>query len=199
MIKNIIIYRHDILIKKQDEIISLPLDEDLTNIKDQLQIIHHNDKLFIATISDTALLKYKENNLIFANLRLALGQFSYDLIKQVVYYQQLIEYYRTHKFCITCASNLTKSQISKFLYCSQCAIEIYPHIAPCIIVRIHKDDTILMARGVNFPPHAWGLVAGFVELGESLEEAIKREVLEEVGIEIDNIEYFGSQPWPFSW
>ena len=66
-----------------------------------------------------------------------------------------------------------------------------------MIVRIERENTILMARGINFVPGAWGLIAGFVEIGESLEECVKREVKEEVGIEVSDIHYWGSQPWPF--
>ena len=66
-----------------------------------------------------------------------------------------------------------------------------------MIVRIRKGDYILMARGLGFTPGAYGLIAGFVEPGESIEETIHREVMEEVGIRITNIQYVGSQPWPF--
>ncbi|MFN7095477.1 MAG: NAD(+) diphosphatase, partial [Burkholderiales bacterium] len=131
------------------------------------------------------------------NLRQALNHFEEFTVSQVVYYQQLAHYYTTHKFCGICGRLTQRGRKNKFVMCHSCNTEIYPHIAPSVIVRIHKDDSILMARGVNFPVGVWGLIAGFVEIGESLEQAVKREVKEEVGIEVTNIRYWGSQPWPF--
>src|SRR5690606_2224103 len=81
--------------------------------------------------------------------------------------------------------------------CPTCHLAAYPRISPSIIVRIHKGDQILMARSPHFAPGIYGLIAGFVESGETLEETIHREVMEEVGIKVKNIRYFDSQPWPF--
>jgi NAD+ diphosphatase len=74
----------------------------------------------------------------------------------------------------------------------------YPRISPAIIVAVVKNDQILLARGINFPnKKMFSVLAGFVEPGETLEGCVKREVFEEVGITVKNIEYFNSQPWPF--
>lgn len=81
--------------------------------------------------------------------------------------------------------------------CPECRQEFYPHIAPAIIVRIRKGDEILMVRGRNFRGNFYGLVAGFLEVGETLEECVHREVMEETGLRIKNLKYFGSQPWPY--
>ena len=74
---------------------------------------------------------------------------------------------------------------------------IYPRISPCIIVLVTKGDKLLLARNTNFPRSMFSTLAGFIEVGESVEEAIEREVREEVGVCITDISYFGSQPWPF--
>ena len=81
--------------------------------------------------------------------------------------------------------------------CPECRQEFYPHISPAIIVRIEKGDSILMVRAKNFRGSYYGLVAGFLEAGETLEECVHREVMEETGIRIKNLKYFGSQPWPY--
>ncbi|MDO5343145.1 MAG: NAD(+) diphosphatase, partial [Bacteroidia bacterium] len=81
--------------------------------------------------------------------------------------------------------------------CPECRQEFYPNLAPAIIVRVQKEDKILMVRARNFRGNFYGLVAGFVEPGETLEQCVEREVMEETGLRITNIRYFGSQPWPY--
>jgi NAD+ diphosphatase len=104
---------------------------------------------------------------------------------------------KLHQYCGACG----KKTIHKLpLYervCQDCDLSYFPRISPCIIVRIHQGEKLLMTRSRHFLPGVFGLVAGFVEPGESAEDAVHREVLEETGIEIKNLQYFGSQPWPF--
>ncbi len=194
---NIIIYRHSVLVELFNEKFELPKTKSLQYLSDKVKPIHMADNLYVASIDSEKLINLTPKNLQFINLRQAMNHLSYDLVKQIVYFQQLNDYYLTHKFCGSCGTTTVRRNMNKFVFCPYCNQENYPHIAPCIIVRIHHNDTILMSRGVNFPPGAWGLIAGFVEVGETLEECVKREVHEEVGIEIDNIKYWGSQPWPF--
>ena len=82
--------------------------------------------------------------------------------------------------------------------CTICGKEIWPQVSPAIIVRIHKGDQIMLVHAKNFRrSEMYGLVAGFVETGETLEECVRREVKEEIGLSIKNIKYFASQPWPY--
>lgn len=81
--------------------------------------------------------------------------------------------------------------------CTQCGKEVWPQLAIAVIVLIHKGDEVLLVNARNFRTHFYGLVAGFVETGETLEEAVHREVKEETGIKITNLRYFSSQPWPY--
>ena len=83
------------------------------------------------------------------------------------------------------------------LKCTGCGHEVWPLLATAIIVLIHKGDQVLLVHARNFKRDFYGCVAGFVETGETLEEAVRREVKEETGIAIKNIRYFSSQPWPF--
>ena len=87
------------------------------------------------------------------------------------------------------------TEISK--KCTECGKEIWPQLATAVIVLIHRGDEVLLVRAKNFRTDFYGLVAGFVETGETLEEAVAREALEETGVTITNIRYFGSQPWPY--
>ena len=81
--------------------------------------------------------------------------------------------------------------------CPACSFVSYPRISPAVIVSIEKDGKLLLARAKRFQGVMYSVLAGFVEPGESLEDCVKREVKEETGIEIKNIQYFKSQPWPF--
>ena len=81
--------------------------------------------------------------------------------------------------------------------CTNCGKEVWPSLATAIIVLIQRNDEVLLVHARNFKGDFYGLVAGFVETGETLEEALHREVLEETGITIENLHYFGSQPWPY--
>ncbi len=110
--------------------------------------------------------------------------------------QEILYWDMNTKFCGVCGAPMRlDTDISK--KCTGCGKEVWPQLATAIIVLIHKGDEVLLVRGRNFRHEFYGLVAGFVETGETLEEAVHREVAEEVGLKIDNIRYFGSQPWPY--
>lgn len=109
---------------------------------------------------------------------------------------ELLYWDQNTRFCGICGGTMKfHTDISK--RCEHCGKEVWPQLATAIIVRITRDDEILMARARNFRGDFYGLIAGFVETGETLEEAVVREVHEETGLEIKEIRYFGSQPWPY--
>ena len=89
------------------------------------------------------------------------------------------------------------SDREKARVCSNCGYISYPLICPAIIVAVEREGMILLARSPRFPKGRYSVLAGFVEPGESLEDTVRREVMEEVSIELDEVRYFGSQPWPF--
>lgn len=110
---------------------------------------------------------------------------------------ELLFWERNTRFCGMCGGPMRlHTDISK--RCEHCGKEVWPQVSPAIIVRITRSpDEVLMARARNFRGDFYGLIAGFVETGETLEEAVVREVREETGLEVKNIRYFGSQPWPY--
>ena len=110
---------------------------------------------------------------------------------------ELLYWDRNTKFCGVCGGRMHfHTDISK--RCEMCGKEVWPQLATAVIVLIRKGkDEVLLARGRNFRSDFYGLIAGFVETGETLEEAVKREVMEETGLTIKNIRYFDSQPWPY--
>jgi len=109
----------------------------------------------------------------------------------------LMHWDRTHSFCGTCGARTTDVKEETAKRCPECGLLAYPRIAPAVIVAVVKDDELLLARGVRYRLPFFSVLAGFVEPGETLEECVQREIREEVGIEVRNIRYFGSQPWPF--
>lgn len=177
---------------------SLPTLNQLKKFTKNFQRIVHENEDFVAYVDNITDKTHIENNsdFTFTNLRTALSHLGHEDAYKAIYYKSLAHYYQ-QKYCGKCSQPLQRQEHNKFLYCHNCATEIYPHIAPSIIVRITRDNEILLARNVNFAKNIWALIAGYVEIGESLEEAAHREVQEEVGIKIKNLKYFGSQPWPF--
>jgi NAD+ diphosphatase len=114
---------------------------------------------------------------------------------------QVVDWDRSHQYCGRCGTPTEMVPGERARRCPDCGQASYPRIAPAIIIavvrRTQAGNRLLMARNHRFPPGRYSVVAGFVEPGESLEEAARREVWEEVGIQIQKIRYFGSQPWPF--
>lgn len=110
---------------------------------------------------------------------------------------QLLRHHEMNGFCGRCGTRTRHHQSERALWCPGCDNLVFPRLSPAIIVRITDGDRILLARSPRFIPGMYSVIAGFVEPGETLEETVRREVMEEVGIGIDEIRYFGSQPWPF--
>ena len=111
---------------------------------------------------------------------------------------QLNRWYDNHRFCGKCGSPLEPSQKERMLFCPACGIMRYPVISPSVIVGVCDGDRLLLTKYAGRAYTNFSLVAGYVEIGESLEDTVRREVLEEVGLHVKNIRYYGSQPWPFS-
>ena len=126
---------------------------------------------------------------------------SWDLLPQAAYDEagkafQLL-YWDTHsRYCPVCGTP-TEQTTPICKRCPRCGHELYPPIAPAIIVLIRKGEEILLVHARNFRGNFHGLVAGFIEVGETLEECVRREVREETGLEIKELRYFASQPWPY--
>ncbi len=109
----------------------------------------------------------------------------------------IAEWDSTHRFCGRCGQPTVLVPGERARRCSACRTPFYPRISPAVIVLITRGDSMLLARNANFPEPFFSTLAGFVDPGESLEETVAREVKEEVGVELKNLRYFGSQPWPF--
>jgi len=110
---------------------------------------------------------------------------------------QLAEWARSHRYCGVCATPMNAAAGERAFKCPSCGFTAYPRISPAMMVLIRKGDSVLLARHAQSPYQRFTALAGFLEAGESVEEAVHREVCEEVGLRVHNLKYFGSQSWPF--
>lgn len=111
---------------------------------------------------------------------------------------QLAQWYSLHQYCGKCGIPTIHSKTERAIICPKCGHIYYPRISPVVIIAITKGDRILLTKYNRKGTKRWSLVAGFVEIGETLEDAVRREVMEEVGLQVKNIRYIESQPWAFS-
>ena len=123
------------------------------------------------------------------------GNFSREFVFLSITAFQLANWYRDNRFCGTCGSRTELSRTERAISCPSCGRLIYPRIVPAVIVGVLNGDKILLTKyaGRDIPYYA--LIAGFTEIGETLEETVEREVMEEVGLRVKNIKYYKSQPW----
>ena len=111
---------------------------------------------------------------------------------------QLFRWKESRKFCGCCGSRTEDSRTERALVCTKCGHTEYPKICPAVIVAVTDGDRLLMSRYKGRAYRGYALIAGFVEIGETFEETVRREVMEEVGLKVKNIRYYKSQPWAFT-
>jgi len=109
----------------------------------------------------------------------------------------LLDWQKNHRYCGRCSTPTTMKTTEFSMLCPACGLLAYPRISPAVMVLVSRGDELLLARSPRFKPGVFSALAGFVEAGETLEQCAVREVREEVGVEIANLRYFQSQPWPF--
>ncbi|MNM16743.1 NADH pyrophosphatase [compost metagenome] len=135
--------------------------------------------------------------LLFRPLRSLYEAMDEDLFHLAGKAVQLLAWDETHLFCGRCGTQTVPSEAEWSRKCPECGLVSYPRIAPAVITAVLKGDEILLAHAGHFQNNMYGLIAGFVEPGETLEDCVQREIMEEVGLKVTNIRYFGSQQWPF--
>jgi NAD+ diphosphatase len=135
----------------------------------------------------------------FEDLRVVASMLPIDEAGLLGYARAIISWRRRHRFCGACGATTLSAKSGHVLVCTNpsCRHEQFPRIDPAIIVLVSDAERALLGRQASWPIGRYSTIAGFVEPGESLEDAVAREVLEETGIDVDRIEYHSSQPWPF--
>jgi NAD+ diphosphatase len=109
----------------------------------------------------------------------------------------LLNWHRRHRFCANCGHATASGEAGYVRTCPNCGVQHHPRTDPVVITLVHDGDRVLLGRNANWPERRFSCLAGFVEPGESLEEAVAREVGEEAGITVSDVRYVSSQPWPF--
>ena len=170
--------------------------------------LNGTDLILLGRFGDTSFFTYEIESIEaprvlpgtrFEDLRLVASLLPIDEAGLLGYARALISWRRRHRFCGTCGAKTVAAKSGHVLVCSDpsCRHEQFPRIDPAIIVLVSDGERALLGRQASWPIGRYSTIAGFVEPGESLEDAVAREVLEETGIEVDRIEYHSSQPWPF--
>jgi NAD+ diphosphatase len=187
---------HDLLLRESD--LALP-DKDTCIAMG----IHKEDLLPVGLLADRyCRTTWVDRNTlscasyVFKNLRSLFGILDDEIAAVAGRAFQIAEWARTHQFCGVCATPMVLMPGSRCFKCPKCSMRAYPRISPAMMVLIKKGDAILLARHTAAPINRFSAVAGFLEAGESVEEAVHREVFEEVGLQVKNLHYFGSQAWP---
>lgn len=138
-------------------------------------------------------------HLRYADLRLIGSLLPADEASLLAYARALGQWHLSHRYCSRCGGHLLVREAGHVQICSDstCALQLFPRVDPAIIVLAARGDCALLGREASWPKGRYSTLAGFVEPGESLEDAVAREVMEESGIEVGQIRYHSSQPWPF--
>src|SRR5574344_1794369 len=188
-----------LLEKKSDGTYAIPFEEqppvDIKTWTHVLNVSPFEDGTMVKTfLIDSPIVNNPKYEM--CGLRPSYYKLPFDFYMKAGKCKELLYWDSTTKFCGICGAPMKMStDISK--HCTACGKEIWPQLATAVIVLIHRGDEVLLVHARNFRGDFYGLVAGFVETGETLEEAVARETREETGVTITNIRYFGSQPWPY--
>ena len=190
----------DVMLEKNgDSTYTIPLSEECPITLKEWQTPHRitpmDDGTEVRTVSIDAPITNQERYEM-CGLRPSFYKLSKELYLKAGKCQEILYWDKNTQFCGVCGAPMKlHTDISK--RCTNCGKEVWPQLATAIIVLIHRGDDVLLVHARNFKGDFYGLVAGFVETGETLEEAVRREVMEETGLTITNLRYFGSQPWPY--
>ena len=190
----------DVMLEKNgDGTYTIPLSEECPITLKEWQTPHRitpmDDGTEVRTVSIDAPITNQERYEM-CGLRPSFYKLSKELYLKAGKCQEILYWDKNTQFCGVCGAPMKlHTDISK--RCTNCGKEVWPQLATAIIVLIHRGDDVLLVHARNFKGDFYGLVAGFVETGETLEEAVRREVMEETGLTITNRRYFGSQPWPY--
>ncbi len=203
------IFRDDkLVVRPSGHIVEVPLGTDLAALglaavrHVYLGYLHTDDAAPIhcygAEVAPDAVLP---EGMISDGLRQLYGQLDETFFSLAGRAVQIVSWDRTHRYCGQCGTSTEAMPHERAKRCPQCGLMSYPRLSPAIIIavvrRTEQGDRLLLAHNHRFPAGRYSVIAGYVEPGESLEECAQREVLEEVGVRIKEIRYFGSQPWPF--
>ena len=195
-----VLYRDKLLVQITNERVAVPYVEQIEEL-----CLKPTRTLFIGNIENSPCYAALVENdatvtagMEFRGLRSLFGQLEPLFFSTAGRALQMVNWDHTHQFCSRCGNPAATRNEEGAQSCRHCGYISYPRISPAVIVAVLKEDKILLAHNNRFPKTRYSVIAGYVEMGETLEACVRREIREEVGIEVDDIRYFGSQSWPFS-
>lgn len=189
--------------QKPEAVYAIPLFSEITEVV--ADAVERAVYLFAIDEKSYFLIENKEENAVAETGRFAFKGTQYFRLMEPMYQAfaaitatQIWRWRESRKFCGRCGAGTTDSTTERALVCPVCGQIEYPKISPAVIVAVTNGDKLLMSRYRDRPYRGYALIAGFVEIGETFEETVQREVMEEVGLKVRNIRYFKSQPWAFT-
>jgi NAD+ diphosphatase len=155
---------------------------------------YNGTDIYVAELPESTTLP---EELHFMKLRTLFGKIDKDFFSLAGRAIQILQWNRDYKYCGRCGTEMAIRRTELAKKCPTCGFVSFPRLSPAVIMSIVRDKEILLARSPRFPKGMYSTLAGFVEPGETLEETVIREIREEVNVEVSDITYIGSQPWPF--
>ncbi len=182
----------DLIVTEDNKLVtdSSPFSEHIENILNIGSL--DNTPCFVAEYSGEIPAGFKTEH-----LRTSYTILGDNLFEIARYAFHMVHWHKTSKYCGKCGAPTEIHSKENAKICTQCKYVMFPKISPAVLIAIVRDNKILLAQAKSFTRPIYSTLAGFVEPGETLEECVHREVFEEVGIRVKNLNYFGSQPWPF--
>ena len=188
-----------LLVNFKNDIIAIPCARHLSKLN--LNVVRHQ---YLGTLDETHCYsgELADNQVFLSGLVLRALRGLFELLSEELYAvaglaAQIVTWDQNHQYCGRCGAPMETKSDERVKVCPKCKLVDYPAVSPCIIVAVIKGKEVLLARSPHWKPGWYSVIAGFVEPGETLEECVKREVREEVNIEVEKIRYFGNQPWPY--
>lgn len=189
-----------LLIKRDSQGISFPKFQDFERILPSI----YDRSTYLFAIDGTAFFLPGDANLpaipgfSFEDAHSLRGHSPAHLVFAGLVGLQLAAWYQGHRFCPKCGRPLRHDPRERMLSCLSCGTRIYPRISPAVIAAVTDGDRLLLTKYASGPYKNYALIAGFAEIGEPIEDTVRREVFEETGLRVKNLRYYKSQPWPLS-
>ena len=181
--------------------ITFPRICDISTAGDRLNLCYlfsiDEQRFFLSLTEKDDLPALPESGSFFPIGRLRMAEPMHQVFAALVG-SHLFHWYDSNRLCGHCGHAMQHSSAERALACPNCHRVEYPRISPAVIVALTDGDKLLMTRYADRPYKQWALIAGFCEVGESIEDTVRREIREEVGLDVGNLRYYKSQPWPFS-
>ena len=187
----------ELLVKLENNIAIIPTMNELKNLEfDKVQYLGsiNSKNCYCGEINEDFVIP---NFMIYMNLKDLTHKLSEDIFWISGRAIQVVNWNNDHVYCGRCGTLTQNVDGERAKKCPKCTLSNYPRISPAIIVAVVREGKLLLAHNLQFPKDLYSVVSGFVEVGETFEECVIREVQEETGITVKNIKYFGNQPWPF--